>query len=1322
LAERVLRIFVSSPSDVAAERGRVKLVADRINGELEGIVRLDILRWEDAFYTAAHSFQEAIDGAIDSMRATDMVLCIVWKRAGLKLNPAVWRREDGSAYESGTVLEFETAVGVSRKQNGIPDVFLFRKSAPVAYDAERVAEQLEQYQLLQTVWKRWTQSEEGYNTAGYQHFTDADDFEVKIEACLRQWLERRGVVARGPVWDRTLKGSPFRGLAAFEAAHAAVFFGREAAIARATAKLRQSPFLLLIGASGSGKSSLLRAGLVPRITAPGVLAEVDLWRTAVVTAGGDPLHAFADALFADGALRAELAAGDFDAPPLLADLFASGGKAASAPVRTALARAAQARKDALTYDSVRPAKLLIALDQVERLFVEAEPGRVEIFAGLLRSLVEQELAIVIAVLRSDNYARFQAVGSFLALLESHGATLDLLPPTSAEMEDIVTRPVAACHPPLAYEKDAQSRSLAEVLVADARGGDALPLLQMTLQRLFDAEAARGDGVLRFADYPGMDAAVARAAADAVAQMDAGALAALPALITAFVRDVVIDHDGALESLTIVAVPREEFERGDAGRKALIDEFIARRLLTAEDSDGAVRVRPVHEALLRAVPDAVAIIKENAALIRVRNTLDPMVGEWSRAPEGSKADFLATSPALIAGAAQMVERFGEDLPASMRAFISNSLGADEARRNRERAQARRIIAATAAGLVLALSLAVLAAWQWRAATVQKKIADVQRTRAETSLKLATKTADTLIFDLAQEFRRRTGMPVDLVRLILERVQELQRQLAQAGERTPDLVRLESAALDELASIYLDQGDVKSALAASERARKNLQALVDADPADASLRRELAVALNKIGDARIALGEADAALKSFQTALAIISRVATEYPNHTGLQRDLSSSLNKVADALTFLGRRDEALANYRKSLEIVEALAAREPQELRWQSDVAFSQTRVAMLLSVVGQREEALKAYRRAIEIREAIAKRDPKNSNWQRDRMTVLTRFGDLLGTMGRRTEALDAYRKSLAVIEALAATDRGNLQWQRDISTIVGQIGTLLAEQRAMPEALEHYRRSLAISRKLLAITPNNVQWLRDVAVMQNKIGDALSNMRRPKEALAAYQDSLSIVEKLAAGNPQVAEWQRDLAISLVKVGDAVVAIDRAAARAYYEKSSVIRERLAAADPSNMQAQRDLSTIYDRIGGMLNADGRYEDALAIYRRSLAIRQKVASADRANPTAQRDMALSHDLIGATLVSLKRMEEARKEFRAGVAVIERYSATDPDNVLWQLDLALSLYKLALLGDDPRPRLERALAIVRKLDAAGRLTAGQRAWVESLQQALAALPK
>ena len=161
--------------------------------------------------------------------------------------------------------------------------------------------------------------------------------------------------------------------------------------------------------------------------------------------------------------------------------------------------------------------------------------------------------------------------------------------------------------------------------------------------------------------------------------------------------------------------------------------------------------------------------------------------------------------------------------------------------------RRILATAAAGLMVAVVLAALAGWQWRLADEQKTIANTQRARAEAALSAAAKTADTLVFDLAQDLRNRTGMPLNLVRLILERVQNLQRQLAQAGERTPELISLEAAALDELAALYLDQGDPAAALAISERSRDILQGLADALPNYRWLKRDTAIAWNKIAQA-------------------------------------------------------------------------------------------------------------------------------------------------------------------------------------------------------------------------------------------------------------------------------------------------------------------------------------------------------------------------------------------------------------------------------------------------------------------------------------------
>jgi CHASE2 domain-containing sensor protein len=693
VSELHVRLFVSSPADVRAERDRLVVVADRLNGAFEGVVRLELIRWEDGFYTATQSFQEQIHAAVSGMENIDIVICVLWGRIGLKLNPALWKR-DGSGgaegYESGTVYEYETALGLSRKNNGVPALYLFRKSEPILYRADSAAEDMEQHKILETVWKRWTQSGDGYNAGAFQMFANTDDFERQIEVCLRRWLEQRGVLVSGPVWDRRIKGSPFRGLAAFEASHSAVFFGRDAAVARITAKLRTARFLLVIGASGTGKSSLLRASLVPRVAKPGVVPDIDLWRTALMSPGGDTFLAAAQALAAESCLGPELEETGCT-PEDLVTLLRKGGEAACAPIKSALVSAAQKRAVQRSYGELRPARILLAIDQLERLFVETRPEDVEPFANFLRDLIAHDLAVVVATLRGDAYGNFLKVETLVALREA-GATHDLLPPSAIELEEIVTRPINACHPPLAFETNAGGRSLAEVLVADAKGGDSLPLLQMTLEHLFQSEKQRGDGLLRFDDYRGIDQAVTQVASEAFQSIDERARDCVPALITAFAHDVSLDPSGK-PIVTIRPVNRHNFERGRPDRKALIEAFIAHRLITAEDVAGEIYVRPVHEALLRVWPEAVSILTENETIIRVRHTLEPLVAHWTGAQQAARGDFLLTSPALLAGAQQLLARLGEDVTTPMREYIAASLAAETRRQEEERRRRSAIMSAT-----------------------------------------------------------------------------------------------------------------------------------------------------------------------------------------------------------------------------------------------------------------------------------------------------------------------------------------------------------------------------------------------------------------------------------------------------------------------------------------------------------------------------------------------------------------------------------------------------------------------------------------------------
>ena len=206
---------------------------------------------------------------------------------------------------------------------------------------------------------------------------------------------------------------------------------------------------------------------------------------------------------------------------------------------------------------------------------------------------------------------------------------------------------------------------------------------MTLVRLYEAEETRKDGILSCDDYHGMEEAVTEAANKALFSVDEEARGQLPALVKALVQDLISDPSTGAAMPVVVAVDRAAFELQHPERRALVDAFVANRLLSSEGDASSQRVRPTHESLLRIWPQAKTIVEENAALIRVENTLRPMVRAWSDATEAEKTGYLDLPPALLSGAQQLVARWGADLDTEMRDFIAQAAARDAEKRDRER---------------------------------------------------------------------------------------------------------------------------------------------------------------------------------------------------------------------------------------------------------------------------------------------------------------------------------------------------------------------------------------------------------------------------------------------------------------------------------------------------------------------------------------------------------------------------------------------------------------------------------------------------------------
>src|ERR1700722_875731 len=422
------RIFLSSPNDVFTERDRAQAVVDRLNAEHPGEPIFSLTRWEESFYTATGTFQDQIASPGEHA----LVIFIFWKRLGTDL-PERYNRADGTS-RTGTEYEFEEARDArDRRADGLPDILVYRKTAKVLFSEEMLETERAQKKALDQFWERWFRTDTGHFIAGFQSFATPGDFDRKLEQNLREWLRRRN--SGLPTWDIGQQGSPYRGLVPFEENHAGLFFGRDNDIARARARFieasvgpdsgrRGTAFLLVLGASGSGKSSFMRAGLIPRMRAAGVPAfledgsdAIHSFRTLTLIPreiGTDLCSGLAAALYQrhpaiqDAHLGLpELAEGDYPSADDFAVLARSSPDSAVAPVLRGLSRVTDMlSRGELDAGSLRRVGLLVAIDQLEELFARSNDDRRQ-FVRLLSALAATGRVWVVATLRNDFYDRLR---------------------------------------------------------------------------------------------------------------------------------------------------------------------------------------------------------------------------------------------------------------------------------------------------------------------------------------------------------------------------------------------------------------------------------------------------------------------------------------------------------------------------------------------------------------------------------------------------------------------------------------------------------------------------------------------------------------------------------------------------------------------------------------------------------------------------------------------------------------------------------------------------------------------------------------------------
>jgi tetratricopeptide (TPR) repeat protein len=873
--------------------------------------------------------------------------------------------------------------------------------------------------------------------------------------------------------------NPFPGLRPFETDEDHLFFGRERDIDALLARLRSTRFVAVLGASGSGKSSLVRSGLIPSLHSGFMAGAGSSWRVAIMRPGEDPLGQLADALNSPVVLGAE-------------DDFAETRRVL---LDATLRRGTLGIVNAVKQSGMpRDHNLLVLVDQFEEIFrfrrSRAAHSRDESIAFvrlLLDAAAQQDVPIyVVLTMRSDFLGDCT---DFHGLPDVVNEGIFLVGRMNRDaLRSAINGPVAVAGASIA------PRLVNRVLNEIGDDQDQLPRVQHALMRTWDHWASRGtpDAAIDLPDYEavgGLADALSRHAEetwrDAVAAVDAQAVERVFKALTdvhsdprGVRRPTSVEELAEIGGLTEADVIRiaDVFRR--PGRSFLMPP--ARVPLT-----GASIVDLSHESLMRGWPRLIEWAGQEAEAAELYLRL-ARAAEWH---EAGKAG-LWRHPEL--GIAEQWREDTQPTPAWGRrydpsfdramAFLDASRAAHAAevaeRENVRRATLRRTqwtAAVLAALLIAAAALAIVARRESRRATTNLALARaaVDESLSSVDLDPARLGADV---PALEELRRELLMKAQgfyasfssaapasaearhdlaLAHLRLGHINRLLRQPGEAEREYSEAIgRFDALVAERPSSIPFRQGlaeahhwlgetlrpeaaRVVEARRAYDRALELQQAIATAQPGDLRLIRQLA---RTHYDRGILLASSPdgygAAEADFRAAVALLE---PHVPADAASTQELARALNNLAGLLSFdAARAPESVPLYERAIALDEGLVQAAPDHREYRLELAKYYNNLAALLGDLGRPVEAVARSGRAIDLLDSLARLAPSLAVERADSHTL--RGGLLVDR--EPAGAVQEYARALGIFESVL--DDPRLRGMPDFHL---RFGDLLLDLAAFP-----------------------------------------------------------------------------------------------------------------------------------------------------------------------------------------------------------------------------------------------------------------------------------
>ena len=538
-------------------------------------------------------------------------------------------------------------------------------------------------------------------------------------------LKGETVVTAMPLWKLV---NPYSGLEAMTEANTDYFYGRTretAAVLTALADKRgRCP--ILIGASGVGKSSVARAGVLSALKSmqwpgtertsaaawPSGLKNSRGWLSLVVRPGEAPLEALAAVFIQLWQLDAK--------NPDQAALPRKWAKGLAIGDNT-LADLIGATQDELKKrEGEAPERLLIYLDQGEELYTRAAPQEARRFSEVLAVGLGDHRLSAFASLRADYFDRLQADEPLFKCREH----VDVPPLDHAQLHEVVTAPARALG--VAFEDNKIADRITDVAVAEP---GALPLLSYQLTDMWAGMVARNDATLRLPAQAIDVGGVLASRAEDFLKAHPDQEPALRRLLT--LRLAAVPPEG--EPVRRQARHEECTDAEWTLAAGLADHPWRLVVMGERATDNRIVAEVAHEALLRAWPRLAQWLRDEREFLVFKGEAERAERRWQAM---ERADRALLAGLDLARAEEWLPKRSQDLPPDVATFVQRSIARDREEKQRQLAEKERQLrfqrwatfGAAAAALVM-LVIGGFALSQWREAEQQRAVAVEREMQAE-----------------------------------------------------------------------------------------------------------------------------------------------------------------------------------------------------------------------------------------------------------------------------------------------------------------------------------------------------------------------------------------------------------------------------------------------------------------------------------------------------------------------------------------------------------------------------------------------------------------